>query len=217
MAKTKGKSSEHQRSRGYSNASYARQPGARPPQERVLIVCEGQKTEPIYFKALRNHLRLTTVEIEGVGMGHLKLIKYAQSRRKDDRGLDEVWCVFDVETQSEKSTFAAAVSMADDIGIKLAVSNPAFEYWFLLHYLETDQPFGSPDEVRQRLRQADCLPNYEKNIDIFKSLLPKLDVAIQRAEHLSGGRSQEERFPNSSTTVVELVKKLISMSQQSRR
>jgi RloB-like protein len=39
------------------------------PYDRVLIVCEGEKTERIYFKDLINHYRLSTANIEVCSSG----------------------------------------------------------------------------------------------------------------------------------------------------
>ena len=41
-----------------------RRPPRRAPQERVLVVCEGEYTEPRYFAALRDHLRLNTLVVK---------------------------------------------------------------------------------------------------------------------------------------------------------
>ena len=41
----------------------ARKRGRKPPYDRVLIVCEGKKTEPNYFEEIRQQLRLPTAHI----------------------------------------------------------------------------------------------------------------------------------------------------------
>ena len=41
--------------------SYTRSYGKRRMGKSILIVCEGEKTEPIYFNHLRRKLNLTTV------------------------------------------------------------------------------------------------------------------------------------------------------------
>jgi hypothetical protein len=46
---------------------------------------------------------------------------------------DEVWCVFDVD---EHPKLAEARDQANANGIQLAVSNPCFELWLLLHFQE---------------------------------------------------------------------------------
>ncbi len=44
--------------------SLLRRKAKRDSYDRVLIVCEGEKTEPNYFKELRTHFRLNSVNIE---------------------------------------------------------------------------------------------------------------------------------------------------------
>jgi FMN phosphatase YigB (HAD superfamily) len=43
----------------------ARKQGLREPFDRVLIVCEGSKTEPLYFQELRAYYRLNTAHVVG--------------------------------------------------------------------------------------------------------------------------------------------------------
>jgi hypothetical protein len=73
-----------------------------------LIVCEGEKTEPNYFRALIAYHRLNTVFVDtdegrqlevtvnGTGFNTLSLVNYAeQKQRRDVDGYHEIWCVFD--------------------------------------------------------------------------------------------------------------------------
>lgn len=50
-------------------SSLKRNPATREPKHRILVVCEGKKTEPYYFKAFQHHVRnpLVHVEIEPEG------------------------------------------------------------------------------------------------------------------------------------------------------
>ena len=41
-----------------------RHPARRAPYTKVLLVCEGEKTEPDYFKQLKDHLRLHSANVE---------------------------------------------------------------------------------------------------------------------------------------------------------
>lgn len=40
-----------------------RRPPSREIAQKILIACEGSKTEPIYFESIRNELRLRTLNI----------------------------------------------------------------------------------------------------------------------------------------------------------
>ena len=66
---------------------------------------------------------------------------------------------------------------------ELAVSNPAFEFWFLLHFEETTRPFHNADELRKALEQH--LPGYKKNQDLSAQLAPHTKAASTRSARAS--------------------------------
>jgi hypothetical protein len=195
----------------------------RPPTKRgraiILIVCEGVETEYRYFEAMRRRQGLISVSIEVVRSGRQseRLVEQAvdlrQRRARQPEALpyEEVWCVFDREAVHEPADFPGAIIRADREQIALAVSNPCFEYWYLLHYRETDRPFQNADEVCELLRSNDCLPGYQKNQDVFDRLLERREQAIERAERLYERHPdhEQDRFPNPSTLVQRLVRRLI--------
>ena len=70
--------------------------------------------------------------------------------------------------------------MARDNGIKLAVSNPCFELWLLLHF--RDSPGMQDRKQIVRLLRAQ-VPDYKKSVD-FKSYSSVYDMAVSRSESL---------------------------------
>jgi hypothetical protein len=101
-----------------------------------LIVCEGSKTEPNYFKALEKELPQGTVELKiaGTGRNTLGLIDYTIKQRDlAYRTYDRVWAVFDKD-DFPHDNFNNAISKAKSHDINCAWSNEAFELWFLLHF-----------------------------------------------------------------------------------
>jgi hypothetical protein len=63
--------------------SYARRGPVREPYDRVLIVCEGKKTEPYYFGGLRLHYRLSSANIEitpANGTDPMSIVSFAEAR-----------------------------------------------------------------------------------------------------------------------------------------
>lgn len=205
------------RRRGRSRSSLRRRPGYREPKPCILIVCEGEKTEPCYFEALRETCELNTVDIEVIGgdtagSAPISVVNYAlrmiKQRKQEARKsaykvpFDMVWCVFDQENPPHAS-FKEAIDKAETNDIFLAVSTPAFEYWYLLHFEDTDRPFLNADEVIQSLKRH--LPDYDKK-DIFSEIADRTEDAIQRARHVWKNRSYlRKRFPNPSTSVYKLV------------
>ncbi|MGH7862625.1 MAG: RloB family protein, partial [Candidatus Dormibacteraceae bacterium] len=101
----------------------------RDPSPRILIVCEGTKTEPNYFRGFR----VLSAEIIGEGYNTVSLVERARELRDADGPYDQVWCVFDHDSYSP-GDFNAAVGNAESAGIRVAYSNEAFELWYCLHF-----------------------------------------------------------------------------------
>lgn len=158
-----------------------RSPGAqkRCYQRSILVVCEGQNTEPLYFKALVKALRLdTTIEVKVIGdTPHTDpngLLKDAidlrdereQEARKSNvlRPYDEVWIVFDTEWPGKHKTLPRAVNDMAAKGFEVGISNPSFETWFLLHDRPTPPGCACCDDAIAQLKKLHAnLKNYGKD------------------------------------------------------
>ncbi len=206
-----------------SDEALGRTSSQRKPGKSILIVCEGEKTEPRYFLALKKELKLISVEVEkckgGAAISIVERALYLQNKgssRKDISEFDEVWCMFDTEHLANTKPFKDAIDKAEKNKLSLAISNPAFEYWYLLHFRETNKPFADASELENELKGSDCIPNYKKNShEIFNLTYKHIEIALERAErlHITHPDYLTERFPNPCTTVYELIKKLREMSR----
>jgi hypothetical protein len=71
----------------------------RQPYDVVLIVCEGQKTEPAYFKGVGATYGLSSANVKVVpsdyGNDPVSVVEYAQEEYRKARDYDRVYCVFD--------------------------------------------------------------------------------------------------------------------------
>lgn len=112
-------------------------------RKRFVIYCEGEVTEPMYFKALAalpEIRRTAALDIRGLGYGPRQLVAEARDARRTDAEAKgrhvEYWCVFDVEAPDPHHGLIDAIQMARDNGIHVAISNPCFELWLILHYAE---------------------------------------------------------------------------------
>ena len=89
MGKTKKKD--------HRSASLTRRQSTREVKQSFLIVCEGVRTEPDYFKAFR--MTAATVKAVGQAMNTTSLVSKAISIRDADqkkkRTYDQCWVVFD--------------------------------------------------------------------------------------------------------------------------
>ena len=62
-----------------------------------------------------------------------KAISIRDADQKKKRTYDQCWVVFDKDDFPAKD-FNDAIALAEKNGFKVAYSNQAFEYWFLLHF-----------------------------------------------------------------------------------
>lgn len=83
-----------------------------PPLKRILIVCEGTKTEPNYFKSFR--ITSAKVVVSGSGLVTRSLVQHAIELRnaEQDFPYDVVWCVFD------KDDFTCDTGIMTSLGSK---------------------------------------------------------------------------------------------------
>lgn len=103
------------------------------------------------------------------------------SRQRDDYlRYDEVWCVYDVD-DTPKHQLQDARGLAEKEQLRLAVSNPCFELWLLLHFAESSG-IRDRSEIQRLLRGF--LPRYDKHLK-FESFSAGLDEAERRARQLN--------------------------------
>ena len=120
------------------------------------------------------------------------------------RNYDEVWCVFDIDSHPPVPD---AKQQARDNNIKLAISNPCFELWALMHY-QDQHAYISGAKLRQLCGKH--MPGYKKRLR-FLELFPHIEEAIRRAEELE--QTHEGRGTageNPSTGVHRLVRSIRS-------
>lgn len=205
-----------------------RRPPVLKPRECVLIVCEGEKTEPNYFEGLRQELKLSSVEVEvegkGCGSAPISVVDAALQRRaqreQDARysttrtEYDVVWCIVDVEIPPHTS-LDRAFDKAKGNGLKLALSNPCFEYWYLLHFQRTSALMQSAKAVGDALKRH--YGGYEKNnAASFQVFYPRTEEAIKHAKAVLREKhfGQDLRKCNPSTHVHRVVEHLKSIPER---
>ena len=202
-------------------ASLKRNPATREPKHRILVVCEGKKTEPYYFKAFQHYVRnpLVHVEIEpegGVPKTVVQVaielrdvaIRKARSYQDENLRFDEVWCVFDVD---EHPNIDEACQCASADSIQVAVSSPCFELWALLHFQDQTAEIHRHD-AQSAIK---ChLPRYEKELD-FGRLIVGYNDAVRRARELDAlAASHKDLRRNPSTGVYRLTESIRRVGQR---
>lgn len=184
-----------------------RKQGNKASYDRILIVSEGKKTEPIYFEELRIHLRLQTAKIKMVpsdyGTDPLSVVNYAYDLFNEGsaqhhispKSFERVYAVFD---RDEHKTYFEALNRADTINDNMRLKNdlkkqvqfkaivtiPSFELWLLLHYKDIHPEYEvHRDKIFSKLKKY--MPKYEKGLrEIFQNTWFLHCDALDRADIL---------------------------------
>lgn len=195
------------------SSRFSRTENTREVKPSIIIICEGENTEPNYFDSFP----LTNKKVIGTGKNTESLVRDAKEYSKD---YDQVWCVFDED--SRKSQFDNAIQgceTKDFPNVFAAYSNESFELWYLLHFNDVQPDVGMTrheycaklDEFIPTKRKKDR-PKYCKNdLSNYSKLLQYQEVAIKRAKklHIQGypeGLPYHQQKP--VTTVYLLVEEL---------
>jgi hypothetical protein len=211
---------EERRAKRKATPSFERGVPTMTEKPTILIVCEGQNTEPSYFK----QFRLSSATIKPIGEGYSTVSLVERTIEIAKRGkYDQVWCVFD---KDDFGDFNEAIKLAEANNFGVAYSNQAFEYWIILHF-DDHQGGGMHRDnynkkINQLLKPFDLTYDGAKRKVITESLFELLDgidektgqerkrLAIKRAErnynkldHVNPAKEE------SSTTVFRIVKELL--------
>lgn len=118
---------------------------------------------------------------------------------------DQVRCVVD----SDDYDLESAAALAAELDVRLAVSNPCFELWLLLHHQDCTAPLCDAKAVlRQLLRHV---PSYQKNSLRFADFEAGVPEALRRAERLDSTGCDHGRDPSSG--VWRLVRLMVEGGQ----
>lgn len=195
-------------------------PNRRPQRREFLVVAEGSKTEVIYVKYWERECRdRVLVHVPEVNYTDpMSLVREAvrlkresepEARRGRGRSYDEVWCIFDVD---EHPFIPAALNMAQANGVRVAISNPCIELWFVLH-LQNQGASINKDQVQ---RSCHDLLHSGKSLTDDALLLLKAGHAdaMNRARELTRRHESagSKEWENPSSTVWELIEAMRSAS-----
>ena len=198
-----------------------RKTSQRSPYDRILIVCEGEKTEPIYFKVLIDKFKINTANVSITGdcgtdpKSVQKKAKEEQKKANQEKNpYDKIFCVFDKDSHPN---YSQTVTSINNSKIYKAINSvPCFEYWLLLHFVYTDAPFFKTENksicenVGEKLKEY--VSNYEKSSNDVEVFLDKIDVAIKNSiKSMQNAVKNNTDMPSSNVhELVEYIQKLES-------
>ena len=192
----------------------------------IVIAAEGERTERIYFEALRAFARNSRV--------HIKILERDEENKhnsapehvlaqltqyKNDTALepdDELWLVIDRDDWKQAALRIVAQTCAQDEARHLALSKPCFELWLMLHLvdvsslseeekkrvLENKRDGSSDPYIKREMRRLMKGSYNESKYNAF-ILVPHVQDAIKRAEKLDNHK--KARWPQGLGTRVYLL------------
>jgi hypothetical protein len=210
-----------------------RRGGGQRDARLFVIAAEGGVTEKQYFEGLREHQvidpRRVRIEVIEDADGTRSAPQHVLSRMNEFRqryylndALDQLWLVIDVDHWSAPAhvpSLSQVIQAARQKGYFVAVSNPCFELWLLLHFTDDvseirvqEEPRASCGRCVERLRQI-CGSYDKSKLQVERFTRELVAAAIDRARALDV--TPQDRWPQfAGTHVYRLADELL---QQSRR
>jgi hypothetical protein len=192
----------------------------------IIIAAEGLNTEKKYFSDLRAtylnpRIHLEILERLSSASDPARVIRLLDSFRKKYKvqpGYDQLWLVIDVDRWGE-GKLAEIARLCQQKDYDLAVSNPCFEVWLLLH-LKAPQEYSpaalaelyenrkTGNRTRLDAELLSLLGTYNKSNLNTAPFLPNVAFAIARAKSLD--THPEYRWPITLGTRVYLLAEAIT-------
>lgn len=192
----------------------------------IVIASEGKDTERIYFKALAKEYTNPRV--------HVHILKRSEDEKNNSspehvleqlneykcqyelEADDELWLVTDKDHWTEAMLSRVATECMQDVSMHMALSNPCFELWLLLHLV--DVASLTPEEqklwIENRRKSKSSNPylkvllrqkmgSYHESAYDVLTLIQHVEVAIGRARLLD--KNPADRWPQTLGTRVYLL------------
>jgi hypothetical protein len=136
----------------------------RAPLPVIIVVCDDSKTSVAYLKLLQRELKrrltlriyrspadwATAAQTVDCAEGHLKALQEASAH--DDSDQNSVWALIDLEQEGDRRQKAEqAKADGRTRQINVALSDPCYEVWTLLHLVDTGETFLNCSAVIERL------------------------------------------------------------------
>lgn len=203
----------HHKHKARRAVDVARHKAKRSPYDRVLIVCEGEKTEPNYLCELISELRLNSANVyvdRESNSAPISIVEQAKKLQRKEKlngnAYDRVYCVFDRDTHTTFYNALDKVSRMNPKNVFHSITSvPCFEYWLLLHFEYITRPYkgnergkSACDQVVQNLKKH--IENYAKSDkgiygrvrEFTSTAITHSKRALREAESVGGDCSKTE-------------------------
>ncbi|MDI9365363.1 MAG: RloB family protein [Flavobacterium sp.] len=204
----------------------------RTPNSIIVIACEG-KTEEEYFKLF--NIKSKIIKVKDISIEVLEKLDLSDTKSAPKHVIDlleeyrihyqidndELWMVIDRDRQNNsKKQLEEIVESCNNQGFNIALSNPTFELWILLH-IKTISEYE--DDVLQKIKDnkkvnknkrflekelSNLLGGYTKGVIKKDLILPNVKTAIKQAKQIDK-QFKTRKLDNFGTTVFLLAEKII--------
>lgn len=190
--------------------SFERLPGVRPYRRLFVVAVEGMKTEPDYFNILKTFQPKVEIRIlcEKFHTAPDKVLQRIQRfiKSNDLKPTDEAWVVVDKDQWPDEQLLKVFNWTTRKPNYGLALSNPKFEFWLLLHF-EDGKGISTSQDCSTQLKRH--LPHYDKGVDARKISLEHVREAIRRARMRDVPPCVDWPRSAGGTTVYRLIQKIL--------
>lgn len=201
-----------------SASSFNRRQPRYQPQPTVLILCEDSQSGKNYLEDARAHYR-AIADVDIVHCGKTDPVGIVREAISRSVKYDTVYCVIDRDRHP--SFDAAKALVLGHKKVKISVSYPCFEYWFLLHFGYTDRPYveegnHSPADVLIRdLRKKDGFDDYDKGSRTkrFDQLLGAPLELAKKWSRVAREDAARRGHPNPSTEIDRVLELFETLSK----
>ena len=173
--------------------------------KRVIVFgFEGKnnKTETRYFSHFKPKNNIYILKFISTGFTDPENMfnSIISKRKRFDYGSKDLTYIFvDGDCDAEKINKLQNNSKK---GIKVIVSNPCFELWFLNHFIETTKEYRNNEELITDLKKY--IPDYDKSKDYFNLLKNHTNDAIKNSL-----KQKNRNSCKTKTDVVDLLDNII--------
>jgi hypothetical protein len=199
-------------------------------KEKIIVLAfEGNDTEQIYFEEFKDsekfndeliYLHLLKRPKENTNSAPNHVFKKLKKEAKDEYNFnenDELWMIIDTDRWKNISEIIEECKKLENMFV--AVSNPCFEFWLLLHIKSiTEYSIAELDLILKNskvtskknyidVKLTEILGSYNKSNPKPERFIPYLKKAIDQAKELD---SENEEYPKKiGSHVYKIIEKLI--------
>ena len=188
----------------------------KPFKNTVLCFCEGE-TEKVYLTCLKKdryknvHIELKPQISNADFEKTFKDIKHQLAKPKKTNykyifyvlDMDAIYNQNQIDEYNRQKERIKSLVQAKE-RLTIIESRPCIEFWFLLHYKNTDKCFVNCDEIIVEL--CKYIPEYCKNQNYIASLYEKLKDKLETARQNSEAICKKERVDNEDYSYTQMHK-----------